>query len=99
MMIYIDSDYKCYTAPADGLTAVEVEFFDGKCKAFIKGYRFVPSGSVWTRSDGVVFAGEMASPWKDYSVLAAAQAQYEETLAEMQDMHDALTTLGVELDG
>ena len=64
MKIYIDSDFKCFTAPGDGLTEVETDFFDGKCAAYIEGYRFVPAGQSWTREDGEVFAGEMASPWK-----------------------------------
>lgn len=99
MTIYIDSDCKCYTAPTEDRTAIDTDYFDGKCKAFIEGYRFVPAGSEWKRSDGIVFRGEMIAPWKNYSVLAAAQAQYEETLEEMQDMQGALNTLGVEADG
>ena len=90
MTVYIDNDYKCYTEPADGLTAVETSFFDGKCMTFIEGYRYIPEGCEWKRKDGVVFTGEMASPWEDYSVLAAAQAWYE-----IEDMRAALELLGV----
>ena len=96
MIIYIDTDYKCYTESAEDRTAVESAFFDGRCKTFIEGYRYVPQGQMWTREDGVVFAGEMVAPWKDYSALAAAQAGYEEAAAELQDMQDALNLLGVE---
>lgn len=99
MTVYIDSDYKCHTEQAEGLTTVESTFFDGKCKTFIEGYRFVPSGESWTRDDGVVFKGEMVAPWKDYSALAAAQAGYEEAAAELQDMQDALNLLGVNANG
>lgn len=99
MTVYIDSGYKCHTEQAEGLTAVESAFFDGKCKTFIEGYRFVPSGETWTREDGTVFTGEMIAPWKDYSALAAAQAGYEEAAAEMQDMQDALNLLGVNANG
>ena len=99
MTIYIDSDYKCHTEAADGLTAVETNFFDGKCKTFIEGYRYVPHGQIWTREDGVVFAGEMVAPWKDYAGLAAAQAGYEEAAAELQDMQEALNLLGVDANG
>ena len=56
MTIYIDNDYKCHTSPADGLTAVETDAFDGKCRQFIEGYRFVPAGETWTRKDGQVFS-------------------------------------------
>lgn len=77
MTIYIDTDYKCHTALATGLTAVETTAFDGKCTAYIEGYRFVPSGSTWVRSDGAVFRGEMIAPWKPWGELDAAQRDYE----------------------
>lgn len=99
MTVYIDKDYKCSTTPAADRTAVDAPFFDGKCSAFIEGYRFVPAGHEWTRSDGVVFKGEMVAPWKDHVTLIAAQRGYEESLAEMQDMTDALNLLGVVVDG
>lgn len=82
-IIYIDSDFKCHTVNDGTMTAVETDFFDGKCDAFIAGYRFVPAGETWTRSDGEVFTGEMVSPWKDYDILAAYQEQYETTNAEL----------------
>jgi hypothetical protein len=78
--IYIDSDFKCHTVNDDTMTAVETDFFDGKCDAFVEGYRFVPSGESWTRSDGVIFHGEMITPWKDYAELDAAQRDYERQL-------------------
>ena len=81
--IYIDSDFRCHITNDGTMTAVETDFFDGKCDAYIEGYRFVPDGETWTRSDGVVFHGEMIAPWKPYEVLAAYQAQHEATLAEM----------------
>ena len=77
MIIYIDSDYKCHTTTADGLTAVETNYFDGKCAAYIEGYRFVPNGSTWLRSDGAIFRGEMVAPWKPWDELDAAQREYE----------------------
>lgn len=82
MKIFIDSDFKCHVADDGTMAAVETYFFDGKCDAFIEGYRFVPDGKTWTRSDGVVFYGEMVAPWKPYNELAAAQAQYELDIAE-----------------
>jgi len=83
MKIYIDSDYKCHIADDGTMQAVETDFFDGKCETFIEGYRFVPEGATWTREDGAVFHGEMASPWKDYNILAAAQKQHEDDLAAL----------------
>lgn len=95
MQIYIDSDYKCYTEPADDRTAVETDAFNGKCKALIEGYRYVPEGETWIREDGESFDGEMVTPWKDIYTLELAQSAYEESLAEMQDMQAALELLGV----
>jgi hypothetical protein len=89
MKIYIDSEYRCHTTNPDG-TFREVNhlFFDGKCDAFIEGYRFIPSGESWTRSDGVVFTGEMIAPWRNYSELDAAQIQYERDMADLQAAYE-----------
>lgn len=84
--IYIDADYKCHVTNDDTMTAVETREFDGKCDAYIEGYRFVPSGESWTRSDGSVFHGEMISPWKDFDELDNAQRVYErEQLADLEE--------------
>ena len=99
MTIYIDSDYKCHTSPGEGMTAVETDFFDGKCSAYIEGYRYVPAGQSWTRADGVIFTGEMIAPAEDSRILEAAQAAYEEAIAQeakkSADMKAALDVLGV----
>ena len=104
--IYLDTDFKCHVKDNGTMTAVETDFFDCKCVTFIEGYRFVPSGETWIRSDGEKFRGEMIAPFKSYSELAAAQAQYEADMAsmkaaeeEMEDMRNALSILEVELDG
>ena len=78
MKIYIDSDYKCHTSAGEGLTAVETDAFDGKCRQYIEGYRFVPAGETWIREDGQVFHGEMVAPWRPYENLVELQAVYEE---------------------
>ena len=75
--VYIDADFKCHISDDGSMTSVETKTFDGKCDAYIEGYRFVPSGSTWTRDDGTVFAGEMIAPWKDWKELDAAQREYE----------------------
>ena len=97
MTICIDDDFKCHAENDGTMTEVQTDFFDGKCHAFIEGYRFVPQGESWTREDGVVFMGEMAAPWKSYSELDAAQREYEREQAA--DMQAALELLGVTLDG
>ena len=82
--IYIDSEFKCHVYNNSAMVEVDVvDFFDGKCDAFIEGYRFIPAGQRWTREDGAVFDGEMVSPWKPYAELAAAQSQYERDRAEL----------------
>ena len=77
MKIYIDSDFKCHLADTGGLTAVETDFFAGKCDTYIEGYRFVPAGQTWTREDGVEFAGEMIAPWRPWDDLDAVQRVFE----------------------
>ena len=90
MKIYIDNDYKCHTSPADGLTAVETDAFDGKCRQYIEGYRFVPAGEIWTREDGQTFTGEMVAPWRPYEILAELQALYEEEQTKAMEEISAL---------
>lgn len=97
MVVYIDSDFRCHVNQADGMTAVETDFFDGKCTAFIEGYRYVPDGQTWANSDGITYAGEMVSPWKPYTELDAAQREYEHE--QIADMKNALDLLGVNVNG
>ena len=78
--IYIDSEFKCHIQDDGTMTAVETDFFDGKCTEFIEGYRFIPSGESWTRPDGIVFYGKMITPWKNCGELNAAQHKYERQL-------------------
>ena len=80
--IYLDSDFKCHVADDGTMTAIDTDFFDSKCDTFVEGYRFVPNGETWTRSDGAVFNGEMIAPWKPYDELDAAQREYERKLLE-----------------
>ena len=89
--IYIDSDFKCHIVNDGTMTAVETDAFDGKCDAYIKGYRFIPSGKTWERSDGKTFCGEMAAPWQDYAKLETDQLEYErQLLAEYEDLINEL---------
>ena len=77
MTIYLDSEYRCHLAAGEGMQAIDTDYFDEKCAAYIEGYRFVPSGSTWTRKDGVVFRGEMVAPAVEYFLLQRFQAQHE----------------------
>lgn len=91
-IIYLDSDFKCRIADDGAMTAVETDVFDGKCDAYIEGYRYIPPGESWTREDGTVFDGKMIAPWKPWDALDKAQRayerellkQYEQALAEIE---------------
>lgn len=97
MIVYIDSEFRCHTTNSNGIyREVETDFFDGKCDPFIEGYRFIPSGKSWTRSDGVVFHGEMIAPWKPYSELDATQREYEQQI--VIEHNQVLQELGVEVN-
>ncbi len=95
MTIYLDSDFVCHLGNDGTMTAVETDVFDGKCAAFIEGYRFIPAGESWTRKDGAVFHGEMVAPAEDYALLQRFQDQHEADLAASADMAEALAILGV----
>lgn len=93
MTIYIDRDCKCYTESAAGRTAVETSAFDGKCRQYIEGYRFVPAGQSWRREDGQVFHGEMIASCRPYDILAEFQALYEEEQEKQAETQEALAIL------
>ena len=89
MMIYINTDFKCHTVAGDGMTAVETTAFDGKCAAYIEGYRFVPAGKTWTAEDGTVYSGEMITPWQSWAELDEAQRTYERERAAALEAQNA----------
>lgn len=88
MKIYIDNEFKCHLTNDGTMVEVETNFFDNKCDAFVEGYRYVPAGEIWVREDGVEFKGEMIAPWRNYSILAELQEQYDEILAEAQAAYE-----------
>lgn len=96
MMIYIDSDFKCHVSDDGTMIAVETDAFDGKCNAYIEGYRFIPAGQTWTRADGVMFTGEMITPWKPWDELDAAQREFEreqyQTVASQNTEYESALT-------
>lgn len=96
MKIFIDSQFRCNLSPGEGLREIETGFFDDKCTAFVQGYRYIPAGDSWIRSDGVVFTGEMIAPAENIKWLEAAQAAYEEAQAKNADALAALEVLGVQ---
>lgn len=70
--IYIDSEFKCHVTNDGTMTAVETDFFDGKCDTFIEGYCHEAGEN-----------GIAIYPWKPYAELAAAQTQHERDNAEL----------------
>lgn len=91
--IYIDAEYKCHVTDDGSMTAVDTDFFDGKCDTFTEGYCLEPS------DDGSC----KIYPWQPMSELDATQREYErQLLAEYQstiaDMESALNKLGVSLN-
>lgn len=97
MMIYIDSEFKCHASDDGTMTAVETDVFDGRCDTYVEGYRFIPAGQTWTRADGVIFTGEMISPWKPWAELDAAQREYEREqyaalLSELSEVYENADT-------
>lgn len=78
--IYVDSEHKCHPSYADNLKAVETDFFEGKCDAYIEGY-------CYDDSEGYV----RIYPWKPYSELDNAQRSYEREL--LADAENALAIL------
>lgn len=78
--VYIDSEYKCHPVDDGTMTAVETDFFDGKCDEFIEGYCYGTSKGYLT-----------IYPWRNYSELETAQREYEKE--RMADMENALEIL------
>ena len=89
MTVYRDKEYKCHVSNDGTMTAVETEAFDGKCAAYIEGFRLILRGESWMRPDGVVFQGEMKTPWKDIRILRAYQEQYEAMAIDAQTVEKA----------
>ena len=90
MKIYIDSDFKCHVAPAEGLREFETKSFSNVPDAYVEGYRYVPSGETWVRKEPIYdmnhdvvgeseteFMGEMLAPWKPWEELDKILREYE----------------------
>ena len=92
--IYLNREFQCsVTEKTDTVQSIETDVFDGKCNAFVEGYRLVPQGHQWTREDGVVFEGEMIAPFKDSTQLEMVQSLYEQLAVEITDTQLAVAEL------
>ena len=89
MIIYVDDDCKCHLINDGTMVEVETDFFDGKCNAFIEGYRLVPENRTWTREDGKIFGSGMITPWQNSNLLAAYKCQYEIMQAELNEAYQS----------
>lgn len=90
MRIFIDKEFKCHLEHTEGLQEADVPAFDGKCKPFIEGMRFVPAGEHYTL-DGNNTWGEAVFPWKPMDELEKAQSAFEhDLLADVMAQRDAL---------
>ncbi len=67
--IYVDSLYHCHRTNDGTMTAVETEFFNGKCDTFVEGYSIDDSKGY-----------RQIYPWKPMSELDNAQREYERQL-------------------
>lgn len=85
MTLYLDNDFKIHLQNDGNYTEIETDFFDGKCQEYIEGYRFIPEGETWKRSDGVIFTGQMVAPWRSYEILSTAQSAYEQGASEADE--------------
>jgi hypothetical protein len=77
------------------MTAVETDFFDGKCTEFIEGHRLVRKTVKLEGDDTVESHTEMIAPWRPYDELDAAQRKYERELISIYEK--SLETMGVVL--
>ena len=65
--IYLDNNFICHLTNDGTMQEIETDIFDGQADEYIKGYRFIPEGQSWTRSDGTVFYGVMIAPAINYN--------------------------------
>ena len=91
--VFLDEGYKCHAADDGMMRPVETDFFDGKCDAYIEGFRLVPEGDAWIREDGTVFKGLMISPCRPFAELDALQREHERQM--LAEYAEALKVLGV----
>lgn len=76
--LYVDYDFKVYTTNAEGRMAIETDVFDGISDYVVECYRFVPSGSSYTKPNGLTVHGEFIQPFVTENELYIAQREYEQ---------------------
>lgn len=69
--IFVDSNFKCHVANDGTMTALETEYFDGKCDAYIEGY---------------CYRDDQFYPWVSVAELDAIQQAHEnERVADLEE--------------
>ena len=70
--IYIDADFKCHVTNDGTMAAVETDFFDGKCDAYVEGQMV----QLWSEKMVKSFLvlkwlqlGKIMTNWMPYSVI------------------------------
>lgn len=85
---YLDSEFRVHIDQDGNRREWEDTegYFDGKCAAYIEGFRVVPDGETWVREDGAEFTGLMIAAAVPFEELDAIQREYErQQLAAMQE--------------
>ena len=59
--VYLDSDYKCHVTDDGTMRSYETDFFDGKCREYIEGYRIIPEGETWVKDRYEITTDEVES--------------------------------------
>ena len=77
MTIYIDADYKAYTEPEDGRSAVETSVFDSMPAPVIGCHRYIPEGKTWISPEGLEIHGEFIQMCVTEKELDDVQRAYE----------------------
>lgn len=93
MKIFVDADFRCHVLPLPGCRELETDFFEGRCPAFVEGFRYIPAGESWTREDGKVFHGEMIAPWQDFSWLRGLQEMWEKLQPLVEELQKLVESL------
>lgn len=74
--VYVDKDSVCHAADDGTMTAVETDFFDGCCDAFVEGFCLEVSDG-WKK----------IYPRRPTAELCAAQRQYEADQAALEQAY------------
>lgn len=100
MIVYIDNNYNCYASNDGTRREFETTFLEGKCPAYIEGFKYVPKGETYIDEGGRAYHGEMCIINADHNKLEKAQFEYElaQVKAELADADAALAELGVTFD-